>query len=1061
MSGQFFGNPDLTITPRNQTETMGLNGTLAKEILDPLGKDEQYDLGWKSHFDTIPKGKVVVVSSTSGTRVISPGNVIHLSLNMTRISPIAYDVAKKYESRRILEVVKLLENFSVPFEVAEVVASESSSRYPNVYAEMDNLWEHLVENFPPMVLSIIRKELFLEAKLNEYATQLACTYQVPKNKTYLQADTNAIYNQLNSWSMNVMYALCFSDLDAVLSPLVTKSSSQDSMSLISAGMLIVMVMVITVLIIYSQIQRSVEGRAYELGMMRVHGMGRCGVAMLVVIQGLMFAVPGVVFGVAGAQGINVGVMALFKKMADLTISWKLSPWSVIVTVLVVIGATLVASFFPIRTALSMNLHDSIDVQHTNASAVLVTIERSDSVNSSLTLLVDGVILTVFGGAIYVLFPYSLVSGNNLVMMVILVVLVICIMVALVLLCMNFEYVFELIVSTVLLFWEKSAVRTMAQRNMSKHRLRNRGTTLMFALILCFVFFMDVLSNTVIESMRASEYQMFGCDLNLKAVSQIPALMYQKYENWNGSVFFPPPLFTANVSSMGFRIQDAEELISVLNEYSDVVEAVGYTSCPLSEQQGGRDATVMLTNRGRSHQSSYDLVALPPNFKAATFESTWRVGESLNDRKEMTGDDVIKQMYASYFDAPIGVVSRDFQKQQGAGLGDRFVLKKNLSTNAAYYQHFYSNTLFNEEESEAGGKENEVTKTGSDVVSVSSIFQNITIGAVAKYVPAVSVEIGTMSPQRQLPVSFPVMSEAISSINGAFSSPAFDDMCISDIKVKYKKGASSSRIDSLENIFLSRNKTNVTSSLSSSFLSAAVNGFTADPIEFIDSHGNSDANDTIMFHSDFESFMLNEKKERNGVASLFDVFRSSWLGKLFGIESSLSYDEASAIAEFSTGEGNNPNLHVDVWSKKKFDKTLNLIITLMQVSFSLLAVLISFLGECSLVAAMTSNVLSSIRDYGMMRSMGLSKFQVRRVYIEEAFILVMTAAVMGVISGMILSYMLSSQMMKMLFLDVTSFYFPYITLIAFVLISVLLGYMSTSTPLAYLGQLQIADCMRSL
>jgi len=41
------------------------------------------------------------------------------------------------------------------------------------------------------------------------------------------------------------------------------------------------------------------------------------------------------------------------------------------------GITTVASIFPIRAALSRNLHDSLDVEHSKTTAVLVTIERAE------------------------------------------------------------------------------------------------------------------------------------------------------------------------------------------------------------------------------------------------------------------------------------------------------------------------------------------------------------------------------------------------------------------------------------------------------------------------------------------------------------------------------------------------------------------------------------------------------------------------------------------------------------------------------------------------------------
>ncbi|KAH7822600.1 uncharacterized protein MONOS_17629 [Monocercomonoides exilis] len=616
-----YTTPDMLIAPKPQTDAMGLNFTHAKEILDPLGKEKQYDIGWRWNLDAIPKGKVVFDGPIYNSLLMKPGDTIKVNMNISRISPIAFDVVKKYSPGNLKDIAKLLGKLTVPFELAEVHDSiDQTSASAKIVAEFDSVWEHIVDNFPLSVLDVVAKEHFLEANLSDYASQMACTCQLPRNKTYLHADSSMVQRKLNLWSTGVLFALGSVELDASL-PMAPESDAMfESLLLLLMGVLVVVLLGVTVLIIYSQIQRSVDGRAYELGLMRVHGMGRCGVVMLVVMQGLMYAVPGIVVGVAGAQGINAVLVGAITKNRGIELGVALPAWSVVVTILVVLGATLVASFFPIRTALSANLHDSIDVQHTNASAVLVTIERSDSVHPSYALLVDGAILVVIGGCVYVFFPLSLESGNVAMLVVVLIGLMICIMVALVLLCVNFEYVFEAVVCTVFLFWEKSAVKKMALKNLSLHRLRNRGTTVMFALILCFVFFMDVIANTVLSAIKASGYQQYGCDLDVRPLAYASTFPFEKYENWNGSVFFPPPLFHRNVTSRGFRMENLESIQKVLDEYSDVVESYAFASCLLAGQQRGGGASVLLTNRGRTHQEEYELIALSPNFRAATDEA---------------------------------------------------------------------------------------------------------------------------------------------------------------------------------------------------------------------------------------------------------------------------------------------------------------------------------------------------------------------------------------------------------------------------------------------------------
>ncbi|KAH7818320.1 putative efflux ABC transporter, permease domain containing protein [Monocercomonoides exilis] len=970
-------------------------------------------------------------------------------------------VLVKYALNRLLEAGKYLQNFTVPFEIAEVQKRNNDLfRRTIFYAEIDNIWEHIVEYLPRSVLEIVGKEQFQEANLNDNATELDCNLQVPRNKTYLYIDSSIATRKLNSWSMNILYALDFAELYARISPISNSFSSFDSIILLAVGIGIVIILAVTILIIYSQIQRSVDGRAYELGLMRVHGMSRFGVVMLILIQALTFAAPGIIIGILGSQGINEALIIYISKKTGYRLGVMLSLWSVVITILVVLAATLVASFFPIKTALSTKLHDSIDTQHTNTSTVLITIERSDSNHSSFTLLVDGLILTVIGACVYLLFPLSLVSRNMVLMIILLIGLVICVMTALVLICVNFEYIFEAIVTVVLLFWEKKAVRKLALTNLSLHRLRNRGTTIMFALIMCFLFSMDVMINTLIETIMATECQNLDCDLRIAPVLEGDqyASVFKDYENWNGSVFFPPPLIKDTVSFQGIKMKDLGALQSLLDKYKDIIEAYAYKGCDLWEQQGGSEVNVMVTNRGRTHQNYFELAAVSPYFKEVTDEKVWGIESTLNDKKRKTGDDVIKQMYADYFDSTMVIVPEGFKKQLGTSLGERYVLKKNLSPKASFYLPYCSNTIFNEMDKDYVKKMNENADGKSNVISFSSFFKNVTIGGFASSIPFSSYQNKYDDmPISYLPISFPLMSEVIDNISFAFALSAYDDLRVESIEVKYKKVASPSRTEEFEDDLILFQSNRTTSS--STFFSSTNN-----VDSFFSSKGasnkcfNFSTSDERVFNSGEDGIEQDEANCSTDDFTRQDFKSVSSFDKQLGSEALIQTDNELSLS--SSASDNIANYHVSTTSKKTLDRTYSLTINILHIVFAICAFFMSFLGECSLVAAMSSNVLSSKKDYGMMRSMGMTQFQTRRVYIEEAFILVMAASVMGMVSGMLLSYMLSSQITVLLSARKVAFYFPYLTLIELVFISLLMGYLSTSAPLSYLRHMQIADCMRS-
>ena len=60
-------------------------------------------------------------------------------------------------------------------------------------------------------------------------------------------------------------------------------------------------------LIYSLMLSDVEERTYEFGMLRALGFNTKNVMMTIFIQAMIFAIPGVVFGLGMASVLNAGV----------------------------------------------------------------------------------------------------------------------------------------------------------------------------------------------------------------------------------------------------------------------------------------------------------------------------------------------------------------------------------------------------------------------------------------------------------------------------------------------------------------------------------------------------------------------------------------------------------------------------------------------------------------------------------------------------------------------------------------------------------------------------------
>lgn len=109
--------------------------------------------------------------------------------------------------------------------------------------------------------------------------------------------------------------------------------------------------------------------------------------------------------------------------------------------------------------------------------------------------------------------------------------------------------------------------------------------------------------------------------------------------------------------------------------------------------------------------------------------------------------------------------------------------------------------------------------------------------------------------------------------------------------------------------------------------------------------------------------------------------------------------------------------------------------------------------------MHTNVLEQTKEIGIERALGLKRFQLVRVYIEEAFILVISATVMGMIVGIVIGYLLTSQMGMMQGLSVP-FVFPWVMALAAVGSAIIISILASAGPALTVVFSNIVTTMKS-
>ena len=126
-----------------------------------------------------------------------------------------------------------------------------------------------------------------------------------------------------------------------------------------------------------------------------------------------------------------------------------------------------------------------------------------------------------------------------------------------------------------------------------------------------------------------------------------------------------------------------------------------------------------------------------------------------------------------------------------------------------------------------------------------------------------------------------------------------------------------------------------------------------------------------------------------------------------------------------------------------------------VSITLVGLMLCFF---SLVSSMISNITEQAQDIAIIRSMGLSKRDVVKVYVYEAFILVVASAGLGCGTGWSIAWTFSSQ--RSLFTQLPlAFYFPWPIVVTVIGSAVVCAMLAAGVPSYKLVQKRITQLLR--
>ena len=166
----------------------------------------------------------------------------------------------------------------------------------------------------------------------------------------------------------------------------------------------------------------------------------------------------------------------------------------------------------------------------------------------------GLLCVTFGVTVYIILPQALLAENAGLILQIFFLILGGLILGLTLLVANLRGFIEVIMTYLLLFWERKSMRALIKKNLVAHKGTNKLTSIIYALTLGCVIFLCVALNLVLKSTESYTFSSDGDDVQYKHADLV--------------------IYTTG----GFRVTEDQD--DVLRQYAPDIKDFGYATTSL-------------------------------------------------------------------------------------------------------------------------------------------------------------------------------------------------------------------------------------------------------------------------------------------------------------------------------------------------------------------------------------------------------------------------------------------------------------------------------------------------
>ncbi|KAJ1505777.1 hypothetical protein HMI54_005656 [Coelomomyces lativittatus] len=285
----------------------------------------------------------------------------------------------------------------------------------------------------------------------------------------------------------------------------------------------IILVLLSILLIYTLLLSNVEEKTFEFGLLRTLGLAQPRLFLLMFLQAMMFAIPGIVFGIIVCLILYVPIDYLLGRFTEVPLTLFLDWGAGVLGVTLGLFLPLLGMWVPVRRVLTATLRDALDKYHQSVFDVIVSIKKLNDLGihqnqTVLALIMVGLSILVFYSG-----PVSFKMNFLETFMQIMSVLFIVLILGQVLLMHLVQPILQRLILHCIVWGPDCLFKQIIQKNLFAHRSRNHKAALTFTLCISYLLCSGALFQMQLNSLVENLQWSIGADILISSDTYSNAL----------------------------------------------------------------------------------------------------------------------------------------------------------------------------------------------------------------------------------------------------------------------------------------------------------------------------------------------------------------------------------------------------------------------------------------------------------------------------------------------------------------------------------------------------------